>query len=443
LGGLIQIRGTDFNDDGVPTNGTLGEMFSSLNSLAQGIIRSVNSIYSYSAQSKISTDTLSQPVSISPDLAKEPIGVIQKFLKAPVRNGNMEFNVYDNDGNLKNTIKISVNTSESVNQIVNEINKAVYQNDNDATYGAQLIDGQIKFVKGSYDSNGNFTASYPPEESPNILVKDDGTNLFHALNEIEYIPLSEINDTTLPIPMKNGSFDVVTYDDNGNVLAKRKITVDMNSDDPRYSTLAGIAAQINTQNIDDNQDNNPNDDVDDLYEAQFINGKFIMTPKKDNIYVGLDDDTANFGGAIGVNKFFEGNNAFNIKLKDDLAENPSNIHAYKAPNEGNNEVANEILQLQFKNIDFYKNGETYSNTIYGYYSNITSNLANETQTISNKKETTQTLLNSVSKEYYSVAGVNIDDELINLEKYQRGYQANAKVITTINKMLDALFSINP
>jgi len=68
-------------------------------------------------------------------------------------------------------------------------------------------------------------------------------------------------------------------------------------------------------------------------------------------------------------------------------------------------------------------------------------LANQTQLVSSKKESTQTLLTSISNEYYSLSGVNIDEELINLEKFQRGYQANAKVITTINQMLDALFSI--
>jgi len=71
----------------------------------------------------------------------------------------------------------------------------------------------------------------------------------------------------------------------------------------------------------------------------------------------------------------------------------------------------------------------------------TSSLANTIQNVSAKKDAAQTLYTSISNEYYSLSGVNIDESLINLEKYQRGYQANARVITTINKMLDALFSI--
>src|SRR6185295_6799777 len=40
----------------------------------------------------------------------------------------------------------------------------------------------------------------------------------------------------------------------------------------------------------------------------------------------------------------------------------------------------------------------------------------------------------------SVAGVNLDEEMINLTQYQRGYQAAARVVTIINEMLDTLIN---
>jgi flagellar hook-associated protein 1 FlgK len=40
----------------------------------------------------------------------------------------------------------------------------------------------------------------------------------------------------------------------------------------------------------------------------------------------------------------------------------------------------------------------------------------------------------------SISGVNIDEELSNMIKYQHGYSAAARFITTVNSMLDTLIN---
>ena len=434
IGALLTLRGNNFDAHGNPTDGTLGDMMSSLDSLANGIIRSVNSLYSYAAQESVETDVINSPNTIPPDLKDKSLDSlynIYHILQSPVRDGNLILNVYDDQGNLsKNEIKVSITKNDSIDDVINNINKALSDaNITDAE--AKLVNGQLKFVNTSDSS-----------ETSKILVKDDGAQLFSALNQIEFQPLNKINTTKMPLPLKNGDFDIVVYDDNGNKIASRKITINMDSHDPKYSTIEGILAQINTPGIDDNKDNNLNNDVDDYYQAQFINGKLVLSKKTDeNTYVGLNNDTSDFGGAFGINKFFDGKDASTIELRREFQEDPSLIRASKTPNSGDNSVANSILQLQHENVNFYKNGTTQSSTIYEYYRQTTADLANKTQLVSSKKESTQTLLTSISNEYYGLSGVNIDEELVNLQKFQRGYQANAKVITTINQMLDALFSI--
>ena len=51
------------------------------------------------------------------------------------------------------------------------------------------------------------------------------------------------------------------------------------------------------------------------------------------------------------------------------------------------------------------------------------------------------LYNTVYTEYQSISGVNVDEELVNLMKFQTGYNANAKVISTIDQMLDTLLGL--
>ena len=438
-GALLGLRGTDFNNNGTPTNGDIGNILSSLDALSASLINNVNSIYSYSAQSNINAGQINEPVNIPQNLSNVSLNTLysQKILKSPVKNGILQFNLLDNKGNnlTKTPFQVNIKPTDSINDVLNKINEKITNYDKDFDVKAVLQNGEIKFVPADTNNDGKTN----PKGS--VLISDDGSSLFNALNQIEYLPLNSIKDK-LPLPLNNGSFDVVVYNNEGKELAKRTITIDSNSKNPKYSTIAGIVNQINTRLIDDNHDNNTNDDVDDYYHAQFINGHFIINSKTDtSTYIGLDNDTSNFGGTFQINNFFEGNNSKNIALKEELAKDPSKIHAYKAPNEGNNDVANEMLQLQFKEITFNKNNQNIKATLYGYYKQTTSNLADKINETNDKKDSAQTLFKNISNEYYSLSGVNIDDELIKLEKYQRGYQANTRVITTINKMLDALFSI--
>ncbi|MCA9849675.1 MAG: flagellar hook-associated protein FlgK, partial [Dehalococcoidia bacterium] len=41
----------------------------------------------------------------------------------------------------------------------------------------------------------------------------------------------------------------------------------------------------------------------------------------------------------------------------------------------------------------------------------------------------------------SVSGVNLDEEMVSMVQFQKGYEAAAKVISTINQMLDELMSM--
>jgi len=41
----------------------------------------------------------------------------------------------------------------------------------------------------------------------------------------------------------------------------------------------------------------------------------------------------------------------------------------------------------------------------------------------------------------SISGVNVDEELANMIRYQQGYNAAARFITTVNSMLDVLMRL--
>ena len=52
----------------------------------------------------------------------------------------------------------------------------------------------------------------------------------------------------------------------------------------------------------------------------------------------------------------------------------------------------------------------------------------------------QTLTNAVDNRRQSASGVSLDEEMTGLVRFQRGYQASARAMSTIDEMLDTLIN---
>jgi flagellar hook-associated protein 1 FlgK len=425
VGALIEMRGNDYDENKEVTNGQFSSFIDELDALSASLIQSTNSIYAYSAQEKASSDIISEPVSLTADEQNLKLSspLLRNTLASEVKNGTLTLSMYDKNGDYDKDVEVNIDPDRTLNQVVTDINDVL---------GA---DGEAYIENGSLKLRGTGDGA--------VVVKDDGSNLFGALNEVEYKSLSKLNNENLALPIEDGSFDVVVYDDAGEELSRRTIEANSQSKDPKYSTLAGIISQVNMPSVDDNSDNDSSNDVDDYYTADIVGGKFVLTPKDDTqtTFVGLDNDTSNFGGAVGINKFFDGSDASDISLSQKFVDNPSLINAYKEPSEGSNATSNEMIQLQYSELSFSTGSETINTTISGFYRYLTSDVANSTQKVNDEYDNAYTLFNTVQTEYNNTSAVDIDEEMVNLMKYQTGYQANAKVITTINAMLDTLLSI--
>lgn len=237
---------------------------------------------------------------------------------------------------------------------------------------------------------------------------------------------------------------MIVYDSAGKEVARKSITIDnaTTMGDDTFST--SILTQMNTSK-DDNKDNNALNDVDDYFKATFMdNGAFSLSPTSNNsgYTISIQDHGTNFPGAVGLNQFFIGNDASNIDVKSEYKKDPTSIQGYGAPISGNRDVANAMLQLQYDNLNFYgKSGSVSSNTIAGFYSAVTTKVATDASSSSSSYDTNEALYNTINTQFQSISGVNKDEELANLMQYQSSYSAAAKVITTIDEMLNTLLGI--
>jgi flagellar hook-associated protein 1 FlgK len=77
----------------------------------------------------------------------------------------------------------------------------------------------------------------------------------------------------------------------------------------------------------------------------------------------------------------------------------------------------------------------------GAYSQLVNRVGAKTRELDVMSTSTGSLLNSIYEEQQSQSGVNLDEEAINLMKYQQNYNAASKVIQTANEMFDAILAI--
>ena len=286
------------------------------------------------------------------------------------------------------------------------------------------------------------------------------TNNIYAQSATNKMQSNPVVDTptkplvTADLGIKEGSFYVDVYDVNGNRVASREIKID-----GRTSLTDGensIKAQLEA-NKDDNDDKNANNDVDDLLAVHYQKERFSIdlkdTDLKDKGYTfairdGLNAENrfasgTNFAGALGLHRYFDGENANNIDLASDFREDPTKISAHGAPLSGDNKIAFDMVQSQFEKMNYKaKNSDVeFEDTVYGIYDTIATSVGTQTQAVVAANDTINAKYHAVKQQYDSISKVSIDEEMSNLIRYQTSYGAAAKVITTVDQMMNTLLGI--
>ncbi|QOP40790.1 flagellar hook-associated protein FlgK [Sulfurimonas marina] len=291
------------------------------------------------------------------------------------------------------------------------------------------------------------------ESTNNLYAQSNTTNM-----ESNVIELGQ-NDAILSsnLNVKPGAFDVVIYDIDGNEVGRRTIEINAATTMSGAAGTNSIEGQI-TQNKDDNNDLNANNDIDDFIEFNFqpsatgelrlelgmnaeSKGAGYTFSIVDNLETNEFSSGSNFAGAIGLHKFFDGDSAKNIKLNFSIADNPTTLRAGYSTSSGDNRVALDMIQQQFENYDFQVGGDVYNTTVYGMFDLTATYVGVTTNSAITRSETVNTQYNATELEYNSISKVSIDEEMTNLIKYQTSYGASAKVITTVDQMMQTLLGI--
>lgn len=76
-----------------------------------------------------------------------------------------------------------------------------------------------------------------------------------------------------------------------------------------------------------------------------------------------------------------------------------------------------------------------------FYTSLVSAVGNDVSTASTNRTYQETMVNHLTDYRESVSGVNLDEEMINLVKFQHAYEAAAKLISTVDEMLETVLNM--
>ncbi len=180
--------------------------------------------------------------------------------------------------------------------------------------------------------------------------------------------------------------------------------------------------------------------------ASIVNHKLSIVAKNGYTFA-FGTDSAGLNAALGLNTYFTGTNCRDMGINDKVTTNTDYLNAGHVNgagemNKGDITTAKGIAELTSTkvNISTVREGIS-SQTIVKYYDSLVATVGTDTAAAKYNYAYKQTLAQDLDDRQQATSGVNLDEEMTSLIKYQHAYTAAAKLITTADQMLQTLLSL--
>jgi flagellar hook-associated protein 1 FlgK len=225
----------------------------------------------------------------------------------------------------------------------------------------------------------------------------------------------------LPFTPTNGSFQVQVYDAQTGERKTTDVRVDLNGLDTDTS-LQSLAAQL--------------DAIDGIGATITADGKLQITSDSPNTKFAFGSDSSGVLAALGINSFFTGTDSNNIGVSQTVKSDPS-LLAISSGGVAEDTKNGELLATLLNTPLSSQGGAS----LVSAYDQLTGNVAAGSQAASASADGFRTFQQALEGQHMAISGVNIDEEAVKMIEYQRTYQASAKVISTVNQLLQTLLNM--
>ena len=146
-------------------------------------------------------------------------------------------------------------------------------------------------------------------------------------------------------------------------------------------------------------------------------------------------DSAGILTALGLNTFFSGDDAATMRVNDDLLADPDRLATSRSGLVGDSSNLQRMISL--------RDGQSINgqSTFTESFNQTLGEIGSDVSFLKQLDETNQLLTGRISDEIQSVSGVDPNEEMVQVLKYQRMFQMAAKYINTVNQTLDELLRL--
>jgi flagellar hook-associated protein 1 FlgK len=223
-----------------------------------------------------------------------------------------------------------------------------------------------------------------------------------------------------PAPV-NGTLTIGIFDAAGALVSSGNVVID-----PTTMSLNALAAAI--------------DALPDV--ASSVSGGRLVVNAENVANRLAFTDTSSTLAALGVNSFFTGTNAATIGVDPALVADPYRVAAAQAdfttglvsPGDGRNALALQALA----DSPFLGGGTQTPATFLGASGAAIGASARNAHA---RMDTQQVLLAAAEAQRQSRSGVNLDEEMADMVRFQHAYEASARYISTVDEMLQTLLGM--
>ncbi|QDT67765.1 Flagellar hook-associated protein 1 [Planctomycetes bacterium MalM25] len=235
----------------------------------------------------------------------------------------------------------------------------------------------------------------------------------------------------LPFPIENGEFKITLHNDSGSVETTTISVKSLNEGGGDDATLSTVRQQL--------------DAIDGLNASIGADGRLSISADASDSQFVFSDDTSGFLAAIGLNTFFTGDGSLDINVNSELdgiqnagklalrRTDPTKETAGPGGTQENAVLLAGLLDEPLDSLD--------GASIIERYDQVVNDLAQNSTVAGSVLDGLGVFESTLANEFQAISGVNIDEEAIDMISLQRIYQATARVISTIQEMLDTLVNL--